>query len=219
MQVTPSASQTVPGPADWFAGDVLIDSIRSPDGQSAIGASHVRFAPGARTAWHAHPFGQTLYVTDGIGLVCRRGGGPVEIRPGDVVYIEPGEEHWHGATPGRFMAHIAMHEADAAGEAATWLEHVTDEDYLGQAGTQRMLAEVSDAESTLEPPQADDELAAVTERVRVAVEEREAAIEAALPLWRKAHAAGQLNVTETARVAGVTRPTVYTMLRDHQEQA
>ena len=72
----------------------------------------MRFAPGARTAWHSHPNGQTLYVTDGIGLVARRGGASIEIRPGDVVYTEPNGEHWHGATPDRFMAHIAMQEAD-----------------------------------------------------------------------------------------------------------
>jgi len=121
--------QTAPGPADWFTGTVYIDGIRTPDDQSDVGAAHVRFAPGARTAWHSHPRGQTLYVTDGIGYVARRGGEPQEIRPGDVVYIEPGEEHWHGATPGRFMAHVAIHEADSQGEVVTWLEHVTDEEY------------------------------------------------------------------------------------------
>ncbi|WP_229119189.1 (R)-mandelonitrile lyase [Enemella evansiae] len=106
-----------------------MEPIRNPDEQSAVGAAHVRFAPGARTAWHRHPKGQTLYVTDGIGLVCLRGGEPQEIRPGDVVYIEPGEEHWHGATPDRFMAHVAIQEADGQGEVVTWLDHVTDEDY------------------------------------------------------------------------------------------
>lgn len=131
MKVTRSAGQTVPGPADWFTGNVLIDTIRNPDGQSAIGCAHVRFSPGARTAWHAHPKGQTLYVTDGIGLVSYRGGNAVEIRPGDVVYIEPNEEHWHGATPDRFMAHVAMQEADAQGEMVTWLEQVSDDEYRG----------------------------------------------------------------------------------------
>lgn len=131
MKVTRSAGQTVPGPADWFTGNVLIDTIRNPDDQSAIGCAHVRFSPGARTAWHAHPKGQTLYVTDGIGLVSYRGGNAVEIRPGDVVYIEPNEEHWHGATPDRFMAHVAMQEADAQGEMVTWLEQVSDDEYRG----------------------------------------------------------------------------------------
>ena len=88
-----------------------------------------RIAPGARTAWHHHPKGQTLYVTDGIGLVATRSGEVQEIRPGDVVYIEPGEEHWHGATSDRFMAHVAMQEADENGDVVTWLEHVTDKEY------------------------------------------------------------------------------------------
>jgi quercetin dioxygenase-like cupin family protein len=105
-----------------------IDGIRNPDEQSAVGCAHVRFTPGTRTAWHHHPKGQTLCVTDGIGYVARRGGRPQEIRPGDVVYIEPDEEHWHGAIPGRFMAHVAIQEADEQGEVVTWLEHVTDED-------------------------------------------------------------------------------------------
>ena len=93
MKITRSGAQTGHGPADNFSGDVYIDTIKNPDEQSAIGCAHVRFTPGARTAWHHHPKGQTLYVTDGIGLVCYRGGTAIEIRPGDVVYIEPGEEH------------------------------------------------------------------------------------------------------------------------------
>jgi quercetin dioxygenase-like cupin family protein len=129
MRITPSAGRTGRGPGDWFTGDVYIDGIRDPDDQSAIGCAHVRFAPGARTAWHHHPKGQTLYVTDGIGYVSYRGGKITEIRPGDVVYIEPGEEHWHGATPDRFMAHIAMQEADGNGQVVTWLEHVSDAEY------------------------------------------------------------------------------------------
>ena len=129
MRLTRSGGQTAAGPADWFTGTVHVDGLRVPDEQSSIGAAHVRFAPGARTAWHSHPRGQTLYVTDGIGLVARRGGEVTEIRPGDVVVIEPGEEHWHGATPDRFMAHVAMHEADEQGQVVTWLEHVTDAEY------------------------------------------------------------------------------------------
>ncbi|OYN97712.1 quercetin dioxygenase-like cupin family protein [Propionibacteriaceae bacterium ES.041] len=129
MKFTRSGGKTGAGPSEWFTGNVLMEPIRNPDEQSAVGAAHVRFAPGARTAWHRHPKGQTLYVTDGIGLVCLRGGEPQEIRPGDVVYIEPGEEHWHGATPDRFMAHVAIQEADGQGEVVTWLDHVTDEDY------------------------------------------------------------------------------------------
>jgi quercetin dioxygenase-like cupin family protein len=129
VKVSRSEQQTGRGPEDWFTGSVFIDPIRDPDEQSTIGSAHVRFAPGARTAWHHHPKGQTLYVTDGVGLVSRRGGEPQEIRPGDVVFIEPGEDHWHGATPDRFMAHVAMQEADDSGQVVTWLEHVTDEEY------------------------------------------------------------------------------------------
>ena len=129
MKVTTSAGRTAPGPAETFTGTVFVDPVRAPDEHTAIGCAHVRFAPGARTFWHSHPKGQTLYVTDGIGYACRRGGVPVEIRPGDVVWIEPGEEHWHGATPDQFMAHVAMQQADESGTVVTWLEPVTDSDY------------------------------------------------------------------------------------------
>jgi quercetin dioxygenase-like cupin family protein len=129
MRFTPSGGGSAPGPAECFTGSVFIDGIRNPDDQSAVGCAHVRFTPGARTAWHTHPRGQTLYVTDGIGYVARRGGKAQKIRPGDVVYIEPGEEHWHGATAERFMAHVAIQEADAAGRLVTWLDHVTDEEF------------------------------------------------------------------------------------------
>lgn len=91
----------------------------------------MRLSPGGRTVWHSHPKGQTLYATDGIGLVCRRGDAPIEIRPGDVVYIEPNQEHRQGATPDRFMSHVAMQEADQQGQVVTWLEPVTDEEYQG----------------------------------------------------------------------------------------
>jgi quercetin dioxygenase-like cupin family protein len=106
-----------------------IDSIRTPDEQSRVGCAHVRFTPGARTAWHTHPCGQTLYVTDGIGYVGRRGGEVHEIRPGDVIYIEPDEEHWHGATIYRFMAHVAIQAADETGQMVTWGDHVTADEY------------------------------------------------------------------------------------------
>jgi len=131
MKITKNNLPSAQGPADWFTGSVFIDGIRNPDEQSAIGAAHVRFTPGARTAWHHHPKGQTLYVTDGVGYVCRRGGDIEEIRPGDMVFFEPGEEHWHGATSDRFMAHVAMQEADENGQVVTWLEHVTDEEFGG----------------------------------------------------------------------------------------
>ena len=132
MKVTPSSTSTTKGPSDWFTGDVYIDSLRNADEQSTVGCAHVRFTPGARTAWHTHPHGQTLYVTDGVGYVCRRGGEAQEIRPGDVVYIVPGEEHWHGATPDRFMAHVAIQESGPDGSPVTWLEHVTSEEYTAK---------------------------------------------------------------------------------------
>ena len=89
----------------------------------------VHFTPGARTAWHTHPLGQTIYVTEGVGR-CQRRGGPIgEIRPGDGVFFEPGEEHWHGAAPDRFMTHLAMQQTDDAGSPVTWGEHVTDAEY------------------------------------------------------------------------------------------
>ena len=89
----------------------------------------MHFTPGARTAWHTHPHGQTIWVTEGVGLVQRRGG-PVEvINAGDRVFFEPGEEHWHGAAPNRFMTHLALHEADDRGNVATWGDHVTDVEY------------------------------------------------------------------------------------------
>ncbi len=129
MRLTKSTRPTGRGPEDWFTGTVFIDPVRDPDDQSRIGCAHVRFAPGARTAWHRHPQGQTLYVTDGAGLVATRTDVPQEIRQGDVVYIEPGEEHWHGAAPDRFMSHVAMQEADNNGQVVTWLDHVTDDEY------------------------------------------------------------------------------------------
>jgi quercetin dioxygenase-like cupin family protein len=129
MKYTQSNQQnTIKGPEDWFMGGVYIDSIRSADAQSTVNVAHVRFTPGARTAWHTHPKGQTLYVTDGIGLVANKDG-VREIRPGDVVCIEPGEEHWHGATPSRYMAHVAVQESDDEGNQVDWHEHVTDEEY------------------------------------------------------------------------------------------
>jgi quercetin dioxygenase-like cupin family protein len=134
MQITRNATETAPGPADWFTGSVLIDAVAAPGEGSRISASAVRFTPGARTAWHTHPNGQTIYVTEGVGR-CQRRGGPVEvIRPGDRVFFEPREEHWHGAAPDRFMTHIAMVEVDEAGNAADWGTHVSDEEYSSPVG-------------------------------------------------------------------------------------
>jgi quercetin dioxygenase-like cupin family protein len=99
VKFTRSGGKTAQGHADWFTGTVYVDGVQGPGDQSTLSFAHVRFTPGARTVWHTHPRAQTLYVTDGIGYVGTRGGNVQEIRPGDVVIIEPGEEHWHGATP------------------------------------------------------------------------------------------------------------------------
>ena len=129
MQITRNTMETRAGPSEWFTGAVYIDTIAAPSGPSRLSASSVHFTPGARTAWHTHPNGQTIYVLEGVGL-CRRRDGPIEvIRPGDRVFFEPGEEHWHGAAPTRFMTHLAMLEVDDEGKSATWGAHVTDEEY------------------------------------------------------------------------------------------
>src|SRR3954470_11095323 len=129
MQITRSTIETVRGPSDWFTGAVFIDAVAVPSDDSHVSASNVHFTPGARTAWHTHPNGQTIGVTEGVGL-CRRRGGPFEvIRPGDRVFFEAGEDHWHGAAPNRLMTHIAMQEVDDSGSPVTWGEHVTDEEY------------------------------------------------------------------------------------------
>ena len=129
MTITKNTLETTPGPRDWFTGAVYIDTVAAPSDGSRLNASSVHFTPGARTAWHTHPRGQTIYVTEGVGLAQHRGG-PIEvIRPGDRVFFEPGEDHWHGAAPTRFMTHLAMQEVDDQGSAVTWGEHVTDEEY------------------------------------------------------------------------------------------
>ncbi len=129
MQITRNTLDTSAGPSDWFSGDVYVDPITAPSGGWRIGAASVHFAPGARTAWHTHPHGQTIWVTEGVGL-CQREGGAVEvIRPGDRVFFEPGENHWHGAAPTRFMAHVAMQQADEQGNVVAWGRHVTDDEY------------------------------------------------------------------------------------------
>ena len=129
MQITRNTLETSAGPSDRFTGSVYVDTVAAPAGSSRVSASSVHFTPGARTAWHTHPNGQTIYVLEGVGRAQRRGG-PVEvIRPGDRVFFEPGEEHWHGAAPDRFMTHLALLDVDDAGNNATWGEHVTDEEY------------------------------------------------------------------------------------------
>ena len=129
MQIMRSSLPTTRGPAEWFTGDVYLDAIAAPSGPSRLNAASVHFTPGARTAWHTHPLGQTIFVTEGVGR-CQRRGGPVEeIRPGDRVFFEPGEEHWHGAAPDRFMVHLAMQESDDTGSPVAWGEQVSDEEY------------------------------------------------------------------------------------------
>jgi quercetin dioxygenase-like cupin family protein len=126
MQLTRNTLETTPGPADWFTGTVFIDAVADA---KPLGAVAVHFTPGARTAWHTHPHGQTIWVTEGIGL-CQREGGSIEvIRPGDRVFFEPGENHWHGAAPTRLMTHIAIALADESGSPVTWGRHVSDEEY------------------------------------------------------------------------------------------
>ncbi len=129
MEISRNTRDTATGPSEWFTGAVYIDAITSPTGSSRLSASAVRFAPGARTAWHTHPNGQTIYVTEGVGRVQRRGGPVEEIRPGDRVFFEAGEDHWHGAAPTRFMTHVAMIEVDEQGTSASWGEHVSDDEY------------------------------------------------------------------------------------------
>jgi quercetin dioxygenase-like cupin family protein len=129
MQITNDSLTTNTGPSEWFTGAVYIDTITTPSEGSRLTASSVHFTPGARTAWHTHPHGQTIYVIEGVGR-CQRRGGPIEvIRPGDRVFFEPGEEHWHGAAPKRFMTHLAMLEVDEQGNTGTWGAQVTNEEY------------------------------------------------------------------------------------------
>ena len=129
MEITRSSLDTTPGQSDWFTGAVYIDAVATPSGASRLSANLVHFTPGARTAWHTHPKGQTIFVLEGVCL-CQSRGRPIDlVRPGDRVFFEPGEEHWHGATATRFMTHLALLDVDDEGRNATWLEHVTDEQY------------------------------------------------------------------------------------------
>lgn len=116
------------GPADWFTGTVRIDPLFPVTAPARAAGNTVTFEPGARTAWHMHPLGQVLIVTAGVGRVQREGGTVEQIRPGDVVWFEPGEKHWHGAGPTTAMTHIAIQES-LDGNAVDWLEHVSDADY------------------------------------------------------------------------------------------
>jgi quercetin dioxygenase-like cupin family protein len=117
------------GPAEWFTGTVRVDPLFNAPDPARVGIVLVTFEPGARTAWHTHPLGQTLIVTAGCGRVQREGGPIVEIRPGDVVWFPPGEKHWHGATATTAMSHIAINEK-LNGSPVDWMEQVTDKQYL-----------------------------------------------------------------------------------------
>ena len=136
MQITRLVAESRKAPAEYFTGDVYIDVIAVPLADSRCGSNAVHFAPGARTAWHTHPRGQTIFVTEGIGR-CQTRGGPVEtLQPGDRVFFEPGEDHWHGASPQRFMTHIAIQQLDEDGVSVVWGVHVTDQEYdPGEATT------------------------------------------------------------------------------------
>ncbi len=129
MEIKRAGSQPPkPSPADWFTGTVRIDSLLQPNPPARVAGASVTFEPGARTAWHTHPLGQTLIITAGLGWAQRAGGPLEEIRPGDVVWFPPGEKHWHGASPTTAMTHIAIQE-QLDGKAVDWLEKVSDEQY------------------------------------------------------------------------------------------
>lgn len=119
---------TMKAPAQMFTGDAWFDVILRGEEPSRARANMVKFAPGARTAWHSHGLGQTLYIVEGIALIQSRGGEILEAHPGDIIWTPPGEEHWHGAAPGQFMSHLALWETDEV----SWLEHVTDDEYTGR---------------------------------------------------------------------------------------
>jgi quercetin dioxygenase-like cupin family protein len=119
------------GPADWFTGTVRMDPLFAANDARRAASANVTFEPGARTAWHTHPLGQTVIVTAGLGLAQREGGPVEEIRPGDVIWFEPGEKHWHGACATTAMTHIAIQE-HVDGKVVDWLEHVTDQQYQGK---------------------------------------------------------------------------------------
>jgi quercetin dioxygenase-like cupin family protein len=129
MQIIRSSIDTAKGPAEWFTGDVYIDVVAVAPAPGRVHAYLVHFTPRARTHWHTHSLGQTIYVTEGVGL-CQCRGGPIEVlRPGDRVYFEPDEDHWHGAAPDRFMVQLTVNEVDDERPGTVWGEKVTDEEY------------------------------------------------------------------------------------------
>lgn len=134
MEIRRAGSQASgKGPADWFTGVVRIDPLFPVRPPATAAGNTVTFEPGARTAWHTHPLGQIIIVTAGLGRVQKEGGAVEEIRPGDVVWFEPGEKHWHGASPETAMTHIAIQES-LDGKAVDWLDHVSDADYGAPSG-------------------------------------------------------------------------------------
>lgn len=131
MEITrKSEMQSTEGSAEYFTGKVTITGQFQREAPSRVGGAIVRFEPGARTAWHKHPLGQTLIVTEGVGWTQIEGGKKLEFQAGDVMWCPPDHKHWHGATPSGAMTHIAIHES-LNGSPVTWMEHVTDEQYLG----------------------------------------------------------------------------------------
>jgi len=129
MEITRlGAKPLVKGPADWFTGSVRIDSLFDANDARRGASATVTFEPGARTAWHTHPLGQTIIITSGIGWVQKEGGAVEQVRPGDVVWFEPNEKHWHGASATNGMSHIAIQE-NLNGKVVDWLEHVTEDQY------------------------------------------------------------------------------------------
>ena len=129
MNITRLGTQpSAKGPAEWFTGTVRIDPLFQPQAPARTVGASVTFEPGSRTAWHTHPFGQTLLITAGCGWVHREGGQVEEVHPGDVVWFSSGERHWHGATATTAMTHIAIQE-QLDGKAVDWEEHVSDEQY------------------------------------------------------------------------------------------
>jgi quercetin dioxygenase-like cupin family protein len=133
MQITRNGPATDAGPDEWFTGDVYMDAVASSTGPYRVNVGNIRFTPGARTAWHSHPNGQTIFVTEGMGLVQQRGGRVETVHAGDRVFFEPGEDHWHGAAPNRFMSHLSVVQVADDGTSATWGDHVTDAEYAAGA--------------------------------------------------------------------------------------
>lgn len=139
MEIKRAGSQpSNKGPADWFTGTVRIDPLFQTSAPARVAGASVTFEPGARTAWHTHPLGQTLIVTAGAGLVQRQGGSVEPIYPGDVVWFPPGEKHWHGATSTTAMTHIAVQEA-FEGKVVDWMEKVSDEQYNSKPTDKRVM--------------------------------------------------------------------------------